>query len=42
MQEAVLMNLKAKGIDTQIIDANKNLRWLQKKYPNTKNKWEIF
>tara|TARA_Y100000310_G_scaffold138289_2_gene137251 strand:+ start:50023 stop:51093 length:1071 start_codon:yes stop_codon:yes gene_type:complete len=41
LQEASLMGYSCIGLDRQIIDARKNLRWLQKKFVSAKGKWDL-
>jgi tRNA G10 N-methylase Trm11 len=41
LQEASLMGYSSIGLDRQIVDARKNLRWLQKKFVSAKGKWDL-
>ena len=41
LQEASLMGFSSIGLDRQITDAHKNLRWLQKKFVSVKGRWNL-
>lgn len=42
LQEALLMGFVAMGLDKEDLYAKKNLKWLEKQYPNVKNRWQVF